>query len=277
MILGVVAIAMVLGMVVIPAVAENDGILGNGAPQCKLLGKLNIIGVKDAKSDNMNDKGGSTIFVDLDGTNAIYLANSRDLVGEDVFEVLDKTAMDEDGAEFMLPPPDFSAYNVTTGEGKTDTQAEYTVLVRPLGKPGGMASITTCAELVDTELVSSGLLSKTFVRALNKTCTVNPDALASVEQVSSEMLTRPKGKSEFTNVTAELTSIVLMVLVDDDGDLETTDDQTIEYVRVPIFDSILDGEYWEYDNDGLKLCQVRFYDCPTDVSLDDGDWNNLPE
>ena len=50
----------------------------------------------------------------------------------------------------------------------------------------------------------------------------------------------------------------------------------IEYVRVPIFDDIIQGEYWDYDNTGgLKLCQLRFYPgVSTDVSEHDGSWNN---
>jgi len=276
MILAALAAALVVGLVSIVAVAENDEVLGNGAPQAKLLGSLNIIGVSNPKNVNMNDKSGNTIFVMLkdtetvDAVNAIYLTNSREAVGEDVFEVVDKVAWDADGGEFMLPPPDFNPYNVTTGAGKTDTVTGYSVFVRPLGKPDGFATITTCAELSTSALVSSGLLSGTFIRTLNKSCVVNPDALASVEQVGTDILTRKTGPSKFANVTAELTSIVLMVQV------QTGTGVVTEYIRVPIFDPMLDGEYWEYDNDGLKLCQVRFYDVPTDVALSDGSWNNLP-
>ncbi len=273
MILGVLAVLVLTGVAVIPAVAVNDETLGNGAPQAKLLGSLNIIGVSNPKNANMNDKGGNTIFVMLkdtetvDAVNAIYLTNSREAVGEDVFEVVDKVAWDADGGEFMLPPPDFNPYNVTTGAGKTDTVTGYSVFVRPLGRPGGSATITTCAELLDSSF--AGLLSGTFVRVLNKSCIVNPDAYASVEQVGADILTREKGPSKFTNVTAELTSIVFRV------EALTTSGTLIQFIRVPIFSSIIQGEYWEYDNDGLKLCQVRFYDVPTDVALSDGSWNNL--
>jgi len=36
----------------------------------------------------------------------------------------------------------------------------------------------------------------------------------------------------------------------------------------------LENEYWEYDNNGLKLLQARFYPIGTDVSEAD---SNLPE
>ena len=67
---------------------------------------------------------------------------------------------------------------------------------------------------------------------------------------------RTKGKSSFTNVTAELLTIVFRVEVDLDGDGAT---DIIEDVRVPIFNDIIENEYWEYDNHGLKLLQARFY------------------
>ena len=89
---------------------------------------------------------------------------------------------------------------------------------------------------------------------------------ASVEQVTQEITERPKGKSIFTNVTAELLTIVLQITV------EVEEDVFEEiYVRVPIFDPILQGEYWGYDNNDLKLLQVWIYDNSTDVSAGDGD------
>jgi hypothetical protein len=143
--------------------------------------------------------------------------------------------------------------------------SDYSVYVRPLGKPGGWATITTCAQLVDSTF--AGLLPGKFLRALNRECEWD-GALASVEQVGQEITMRDKGPSKFQNVTAELLTLVFEVEVDLDGDL-TTDDTEIVYVRVPIFDPIIEGEYWEYDNHGLKILQVRFYDNQTDVSAND--------
>jgi hypothetical protein len=68
-------------------------------------------------------------------------------------------------------------------------------------------------------------------------------------------------------VTAELLTIVLKIELDTDGDGIV--DETV-YVRIPIFDEILENEYWEYDNNGLKLIQVWIYDNTTDVSEGDG-------
>ncbi len=83
---------------------------------------------------------------------------------------------------------------------------------------------------------------------------------------------RTKGRTTFTNVTAQLLTIVLKVELtyDDDGDPLTDDLVEIVYVRVPLFDDLIENEYWEYDNKGLKLLQVRFY--PGVVS-DVTDWD----
>jgi hypothetical protein len=65
---------------------------------------------------------------------------------------------------------------------------------------------------------------------------------------------RTKGKPVFENVTRDL--LYVWVDIDGDGDVD----------RIPLFS--LDGyEYfWEYDNSGLKLCQLRFYEVETNVN-----------
>jgi hypothetical protein len=89
---------------------------------------------------------------------------------------------------------------------------------------------------------------------------------------------RTKGQSIFTNQTAALLTMVLKVEIYElnaENELVLVD--TI-YVRVPIFDDILENEYWEYNNNKLKLLQVRIYRVGTDVSnADDPEaWNSLP-
>ena len=236
---------------------------GNGAPN-GVHYNLNIIGTMD-KSADMDGSNGHVIFVPLEGKTKIELTEGDD------FAVLDANGTDDDYASFQLPNPGLDAYNVSTGPGGADTVSDYSVFVRPLGKPGGYANIVTCADLVDSQF--GGLLSGQFVRTLNKSCDFG--GLASVEQVGQEITLREKGRQGFTNVTAELTTIVFKVEVDLDGDPETTDDLVIEYIRVPIFSDIIENEYWQYDNHKLKLLQVRFYPgVETDVTESDFDWNN---
>ena len=94
----------------------------------------------------------------------------------------------------------------------------------------------------------------------------------SIEQVTQPITLRTNGKNgkvQFTDVTAELLTIVLLVTIEYEDDEETITEQV--YVRIPIFDPMLENEYWKYDNNHLKLLQVRFYDYPVDVSAGDGD------
>lgn len=240
---------------------------------------LNIIGVQNPKTADMDsDTGkGSTIFVDFRGKSKIGLVESGSVdapeVAADEFAVLDKNGTDSDGALFALPDPDLDPY-VVGDKGEADTISAYSIYVRPLGKPFGQATITTCADVVDSGL--EAFLEAGDTKVLNALC----DAFggyASIEQVGTDITFRDKGKTSFTNVTAELTTMVLAVEIwADDGAGGYVYVETV-YARVPIFDPLLENEYWEYDNDGLKLLQVRIYPWGTDVSASDSDLPALPQ
>ncbi|MEA3422251.1 MAG: hypothetical protein U9Q80_00325 [Bacillota bacterium] len=235
-----------------PVLATQD-VTGNGAPSGAHF-NLNIIGV-NAKENMPDNAAGHVIFVPLEGKTKIMLF-------EGDFAVLDKNGTDKDGAAFQLPKPGIDPYLIGGDMTDVDTVTDYSVFVRSLGKPGGWATITTCADLMDSSF--AGLLSGKFKSVLNRAGEYG--GYASVEQVGQEITMRPKGKSTFTNVTAELLTIVFKV------EVELEDESVIvEYVRVPIFDDIIDGEYWEYGNNGLKLLQVRFYPVGTDVTYADAD------
>ena len=109
-----------------------------------------------------------------------------------------------------------------------DGVTEYAVYARALGKPGGSSTTTPCA----TDLMSG-------------------DDYCSVY---SMVLVRDKGKSAFDNVSREL--LYIYADLDGDGLLE----------RYPLFDDELEDYFWSYDNSGLKLVQLRFYEIPTDVN-----------
>ena len=256
--------------------------------------KFNIIGVKNPKDAELKDDNGSRIFVDLNEKSAIYLVESGtgEAPGTETgdFAILDANATDSDGALLAMPKPGYEPYIVSDAPAE-GVWSDYSIYIRSLGKPDGYANITTCAELLDSDF--GGLLSNKYANIVNKIIKnyeADPEwndvdgdgipAYASVEQVDQDITKRPKGKSVFTNVTAELTSIVFKVevIIDptpsepDSGDEESY----IEYVRVPIFDSAIEGEYWEYDNHGLKLLQVWIYDNSTNVTESDEGWNNEP-
>jgi hypothetical protein len=65
--------------------------------------------------------------------------------------------------------------------------------------------------------------------------------------------TRSKGQSTFTNVSKQL--LYVFADINADGTLE----------RMPLFDDRLQDYYWQYDNNGLKNMQLRFYPVATTV------------
>lgn len=127
--------------------------------------------------------------------------------------------------------------NATDGKGvfqlpnpdpENDGVTLYSVYARALGKPGGSAKMTTCA--------------------------FDPILEEEVCSLSSYIAVRNKGKSRFENVSKEL--LYMYVDLDADGVLE----------RYNLFDDRLEDYFWEYDNKGLKLLQLRFYPISTDIN-----------
>lgn len=186
---------------------------GNGAPSGAHHG-LNIIGVSKDKTANMTNSRGHRIFVNLEGKTSIMLTEGPE------FQVLDANGTDG-RAEFMLPNPDPENDGITV----------YSVFVRALGKPGGSARMSTCAQWLNPE-------------------TGELETVCSMEVLE---VSRSKGKSTFDNVNREL----LYIFVDLDGDGVAE--------RYNIFSDALQGFFWYYDNAGLKLLQLRFYEIPTNV------------
>ena len=197
---------------------------GNGAPSGAHY-NLNILGKTNCSPEPLTGSNRHTIQVllnggqraqDIDGTlalnidrrNKIYLEQTYD----GSFQVSDGNACDADGALFRLPAP-----------------GAYDIYARALGKPGGAATMTTCA----TGAGEDGVLN-----------TADDEIVCSTENV---LLVRTKGKSTFTNVTTELTTITADI--DGDGYTET----------VNIFDPSLYDYFWNYENRGLRLAQLRFY------------------
>jgi hypothetical protein len=96
------------------------------------------------------------------------------------------------------------------------------VYIRALGKPSGSA-----------EMVSG------FIDDLG-------NEWLSLETIT---LSRGKGKSSFQDVTKQLTTIYV----------DITDDDTENPLRYKLFDNELWEYFWDYDNNGLKIVQLRFY------------------
>jgi hypothetical protein len=264
----VISAAMLLSLVPAVALAGN----GNGAPNGNHI-NLNIIGVKNIKSADMTYDGGSdrsSIFVKLDGKTRIYLYDGGDIDDmdnwKDAFAVLDANGTDG-RAELQLGNPDYDAYLIGGDMTGVDTVCDYQIVARALGKPDGYATMITCAELAGNEglIALLGLTSNAFQKEVNNAIDDETGAYMSVEQVPAEITMREKGKSSFQDVTAYLTSIVFEIILYDEGGAVID----VEYVRVPIFDDMLENEYWYYENHGLKLLQVRIYPYETDITYAD--------
>ena len=213
---------------------------GNGAPSGAHY-NLNIIGVSKDKTATMTIGDGHRIFVQLNGgEDAVSLngklASQLNKVNKimlqpapagESFQVLDANATDSNGALFQLP---------------ADVSATWTVWARALGKPGGKSNTTTCATTAGVD----GILG-----------TADDEIICSLSTLSME---RTKGKQTFVNVSAELLFITITVdptantaLATCLGVTTTTD------VTLSLFNGCLQNYFWNYDNQGLKLLQLRFY------------------
>ena len=209
---------------------------GNGAPSGAHY-NLNIIGVKNKKDATMDDNNGHRIFVLL-GNSGLKANTKIKLTEGDSFQVLDANGTDGNGAKFQMPNPDPDGDEVTS----------YTVWARPLGKPGGSSSMVPCGiyEYQDTD-IDGNLIFDEF-----------GDPVMIEEEVCSNdtlFVSREKGQSKFQDVS----DILLWIHLDADYLLE---DGT---VAVPagdytLFDPVLQDYFWSYDNKGLKLLQLRFYE-----------------
>jgi len=151
------------------------------------------------------------------------------LIEGDDFDVLDANGT-KGSASFQLPNPD------PDGDGTT----VYSVWARPVGKPGGAVVVTTCAD----QYVGPGAdgIQGTEDDIYEEEC-----SLVTLE------VTRTKGKPRFVNVSKEL--LYIYADIDEDGIVE----------RIPLFDDSLQDYFWSYDNNGLKVLQLRFYEVPTTV------------
>ncbi|TME78069.1 MAG: hypothetical protein E6I48_01065 [Chloroflexi bacterium] len=213
---------------------------GNGAPSGAHY-NLNIIGVPKDKTATMTTGDGHRIFVQLWGgedavslngklsnqllkVNKIFLQPAP--AGES-FQVLDANATDANGALFQLP---------------ADVSATWTVWGRALGTPGGKANMTTCATTAGLD----GILG-----------TADDEVICSMGTLS---LDRTKGKQTFTNVSGDLLFMTITVDPTTNASLATCLGVTsTSTVTVSLFNGCLQNYFWNYDNQGLKLLQLRFY------------------
>jgi len=121
-----------------------------------------------------------------------------------------------------------ASFQLPNPDPENDGVTTYSVWARALGKPGGKSTTTPCA----TDAITGELYCSTY----------------------SMIMVRNTGSSKFTNVS----SVLLYIYVDLNGD------GTPE--RYNLFNDALKDYYWNYDNSGLKLVQLRFYDISTQIN-----------
>lgn len=217
------------GMLLVAASALAASVVtaqaGNGAPSGAHY-NLNVIGVQNPKTATMTDSNRHTIFVTLDKTGE--LAANKIWLKEGPFKVLDGNGTDSNGAAFQLPASNVDCPVDAPADDPCQNSGDYAVFIRALGKPGGSADITTC--------------------------TVDPSTNETICSTESVHVERSTGKSRFTNVTKELTTICV--------DLDGIDEPVLCDSREQLFSRDNWLYYWDWDNNGLKLAQLRFYDTP---------------
>jgi len=218
----------IIGLLTIPFMAYA----GNGAPSGTHY-NLNLLGKDKCPGGDMIDSSRHTIFVKLDFADT----DPDNILGNDPgnFATLDKT-----NKIFLSPGDDFL---VTDGNAcnkggaaftlPAQVATEYTIWVRELGKPGGYGDITLCGVDEATQEV---------VCALN-------------DADNSVILSRSKGKPVFRDVTKQLTTIDYLI--------ESIDPNTGATIYTPetavLFDDDFYQYFWDFDNHGLRLVQLRFY------------------
>jgi hypothetical protein len=243
-----VYVALAIATCTHPAFAQT----GNGAPSGAHY-NLNIIGVDKAKTAPLTDSERHTIFVALNSRGGV--SSKIYLVPGDDFKVCDGNAFDaafdcsgnqiqSTGAVFMLPcntnldpgtdPDREPSTLIPCDDTELEPTLAYEVWARALGRPGGDAIVTTCATET-SDIDNDGTL----------------DTECSTENV---LLVRDPGRSRFSNVTQELTSLVVCFDVD-----PTVEGEDIDCFRYALFTGDLEDWFWNYDNNGLRLAQIRFY------------------
>jgi len=213
-----------------PGLAQN----GNGITTVGPHYNLNIIGVTNGKNAPLTGSDRHTIFVPL-YTNGKNGPDTDPVPGADIwltqgpFTVCDGNAFDAaydcNGTQIAKQGAVFQLpcnTNITTAAGTTLVPCTT----------GATASYNVWARVVGTPGGSSTLT----------TCATEPITGVLVCSTKKAVLVRMK-PNKFTNVTDALTSLV------DANTLQT----------VALFQGGFLNFFWDYDNNGNKLLQLRFY------------------
>jgi len=216
------------------ALASNAGLAqnGNGITTVGPHYNLNIIGVTKGKNPPLTGSDRHTIFVPLNTAANDPVPGADIWLTQGPFTVCDGNAFDAafdcNGTQIAKQGAVFQLpcnTNITTAAGTTLVPCTT----------GATASYNVWARVVGTPGGSSTLT----------TCATEPITGVLVCSTKKAVLVRMK-PNKFTNVTDALTSLV------DANTLQT----------VALFQGGFLNFFWDYDNNGNKLLQLRFYLLP---------------
>jgi hypothetical protein len=257
----------------------DSHLLGNGYPKAKFDYKLNILGVPQDKSADMDNNNGRRIFVQLNGgqevtnkggknnhlktsdVNKIYLCNSTNgendynkdarcddwrNANDSEFGVIDANATDGNGALFALPDP-------CIGEDSTDgCSPTYYIWAR--AKAGsGSATITTCADEEGT-----GFDGSDDIWCGDNGITLSKQSAFKAIPVHDALLYMTITVDDFIDDGSggNIGDPELAACIDKDNDATDGEPDTYD---VYLFDRCFENYFWNYDNNGLKNLELRFY------------------
>ena len=211
--------AAVLATAAMPLLAQNGNGGGNGAPNGAHY-ELGIIGVSDPKTQPLTGSNRHTIFVGL-GVNK---------KGGDIVTNI-----------FLTQGP----FTVCDGNG---FDPAYACDGSTVASAGAVFQLP-CDTLTDTCLTGTSQAYTIWARALGKpggnaivtTCATDLTNTVICNTDNPVILMRGSGQQKFKNVTSELTTISTTL-----GTISLFQDGFLNF-------------FWQYDNFGLKLAQVRFY------------------
>lgn len=209
-----------------PGGGVGGGIADNGPHY-----NLNIIGVSHDKTvPTMTGSNRHVVFVPLQSGGDIARQVKISYVAGDDFQVLDGNATDDNQATIMVPSEPL---------GETC----YNVWATALGKPNGNAVVQAQCLLEDLVDPDTGL--------------VDPVACTDALLLGGFTAERKKGTPKPVNIS-DIFRATGCIDVNLSGACDAGD---LQFDNAWIFNIPQLLEYfWDYDNNGLKLLQVRFYE-----------------
>jgi len=232
-----VAFVVIVIIVVAVIVLENQNYLDSQAQFSRASAPSSIT---SADVDTVSTGIGNTLPVSGNHYNLNIIGTDNvgavgDSQGHTMFVLLNgktKVLMTQDlNGEFKVTDRDgtdgSASFNIAPGK--------YNIYARALGKPGGNTKIDAWGEFTDAQDGTS------------------------LQLIGYVDITRTKGTSKWVNINSLFyADVTLCVEVNDLGECV----KKVVYDDYWIFELL--NYWWEYNNKGLKLLQVRFYECTLD-------------